>query len=64
MGLFIILILSLIETVVFGQFQLRGKLIATDTKSPLAAASVFLSNTSVGTVTNAAGEFTLSVPAG
>ena len=57
-------VFTFISTTVFSQFELKGKIIAADTKSPLAAASVFLSNTSTGTVTNAAGEFTLQIPAG
>ncbi|MEO6915735.1 MAG: carboxypeptidase-like regulatory domain-containing protein [Chitinophagaceae bacterium] len=46
------------------QFTLRGKIIASDTKTPLAGASIFLTSTSFGTVTNSAGEFTLGIPAG
>ncbi len=48
----------------FSQFELKGRVVAADSKTPLALASVFLSNTSVGTTTNAAGEFTLFIPAG
>lgn len=55
---------ALLCTTAFSQFELKGKILAADTKNPLVAASVFLSNTSVGTVTNAAGEFTLPVPSG
>lgn len=46
------------------QFVLRGLLTDPATEKRLAGASVFLSNTSVGTVTNANGEFELNVPPG
>ena len=39
---------------------LTGKVFAADTKKPVALASVFLSNTSIGTVTSADGSFRLS----
>lgn len=42
---------------------IKGKVISADTKTPLAGVSVFLSNTSFGTTSNAAGEFQLSPPA-
>ena len=60
----LLLVFTFIATVGYCQFQLRGKLVAADTKTPLVAASVFLSNTSVGTVTNSEGEFVLNIPAG
>ncbi|SKA03428.1 carboxypeptidase-like regulatory domain-containing protein [Sediminibacterium ginsengisoli] len=41
------------------QQSLRGIVIAADNKKPVALANVFLSNTSVGTVTNDKGEFTI-----
>lgn len=51
-------------SVAFGQ-TLRGKVTATDTHKPVASANVFLSNTSVGTVTNEQGEFVIDhIPAG
>lgn len=43
----------------FAQQTLRGKVIAGDTKQPIHLANVFLSNTSIGTVTNADGSFVL-----
>jgi hypothetical protein len=43
----------------FAQPALRGKVIAGDTKQPIHLANVFLSNTSIGTVTNAEGVFVL-----
>lgn len=42
------------------QKTLRGKLIASDTKKPIAGASVFLSNTSTGTVSSEDGAFIIS----
>ena len=46
------------------QFVLRGRVVSAATGSPLAAASVFLSNTSTGTATDSAGMFSLLVPQG
>lgn len=43
----------------FAQQALRGKVIASDSKQPIHLANVFLSNTSIGTVTNADGVFVL-----
>lgn len=44
---------------------LQGKVLATDTREPIAAASIFLSNTSIGTIANDKGEFTIArFPAG
>lgn len=39
---------------------LQGKVIAANNKQPIAAASIFLSNTSVGTIANDKGEFTIA----
>lgn len=41
------------------QNTLKGKVLAADTRLPIHLANVFLSNTSIGTVTNAEGFFTL-----
>jgi hypothetical protein len=47
------------------QHTITGKVTATDTKKPVALANVYLSNTSIGTVTNEQGEFRLDdLPAG
>lgn len=64
MKLFLILCCTLISLAAAGQFMLKGKIVAADTKRPLAAASVFLSNTSTGTLTDSAGVFSLYIPAG
>lgn len=46
------------------QNLLKGRVINLDTRKPLSAASVYLNNTSIGTVTNEEGLFTISnVPA-
>lgn len=55
--IFIIFITSLSAS--FAQQALRGKVIASDTKQPIHLANVFLSNTSIGTVTNAEGVFVI-----
>ena len=41
------------------QIPLKGKVISADTRQPIISANVYLSNTSVGAVTDAQGEFTL-----
>jgi hypothetical protein len=46
------------------QYELTGKVKEDTGTAVIAGASVFLSNTSIGTVTNTAGEFALQVPAG
>lgn len=45
--------------------SLQGKVVAVGMHMPIAAASIFLSNTSIGTITNDKGEFTIThFPAG
>lgn len=55
-GLIQLLFLLLTQTA-SAQNALRGKIVAADTKQPIHLANVFLSNTSIGTVTNAEGVF-------
>lgn len=59
----ILLIILWIATAQFAEAQriISGKIIDFNTKQGLPAASVFLSNTSVGTNTNSAGEFKLEL---
>jgi hypothetical protein len=45
---------------IFSQSELKGKVIASDTRKPVALANVYLSNTAVGTVTNENGEFIIA----
>ncbi|NJO25984.1 MAG: carboxypeptidase-like regulatory domain-containing protein, partial [Bacteroidia bacterium] len=40
-------------------FQVSGKIVDQVSKQPLTGASVFCQNTTLGTVTNASGEFTM-----
>lgn len=61
-GMRIVLILIIFITSLsasLAQQALRGKVIASDSKQPIHLANVFLSNTSIGTVTNAEGVFIL-----
>lgn len=46
------------------QFRVSGTVIDNQTQLPLSGASVFCQNTTIGTVTNSSGEFTLNLPAG
>lgn len=57
-GIFTIIFLWSLQ-ISFAQPVLKGKVIAGDTKQPIHLANVFLSNTSIGTVTNAEGLFVL-----
>lgn len=57
-GLIFFLFLCVMQNV-FAQNTLKGRVFAADTKQPIHLANVFLSNTSIGTVTNAEGFFTL-----
>jgi hypothetical protein len=47
----------LLHNTIFSQSELKGKVIASDTRKPVALANVYLSNTAVGTITNENGEF-------
>lgn len=58
---FLLIVLSfVICSTSFAQRSITGKVIAADTRKPIALANVFLSSTSIGTVTAENGEFTLS----
>lgn len=57
-----VLILSF--TPVFSQLSVSGKIIDSASKEPLPGASVFCQNTTIGTVTNKQGEFSLGLKAG
>lgn len=56
----LILLFLLMPVLAFAQNAVSGKVSAADSKAPLAHASVFLSNSSIGTSTAADGSFTLS----
>jgi len=58
---FFLLIISLVGQ---GQFALKGVVVEAGSQKNISGASVFLSNTSIGTVTNNSGEFELTVPSG
>ena len=55
--LFIFLLCSLR---IAAQISLKGKVISADTRQPVVSANVYLSNTSVGTITDAKGEFIIT----
>jgi hypothetical protein len=44
----------------FAQSSLKGKVVTSDTHKPVVSANVFLSNTSIGTVTDENGEFSIT----
>ncbi len=53
-----------INSLGYAQQTLKGAIKDKETGQPVAGASVFLNNTSVGTISNGAGEFSLVVPSG
>lgn len=61
----IIIILCLLPASLFAQgYRVSGTVIDAQTRQPLAGASVFCQNTTIGTLTNSNGEFSMTVPAG
>ncbi len=65
MGKKLILCLPFFFQVLFAQTVLKGKVVSEETRSPVPSVSVFLNNTSIGTVTNEQGQFILkNIPAG
>jgi hypothetical protein len=60
-----LILLTITAQSLFAQAVLRGKVIGDENKKPLAAASVYLNNTSLGTITNEQGFFFIGhIPAG
>lgn len=57
-GILILTALFFTQTL-FAQNTLKGRVLAADTRQPIHLANIFLSNTSIGTVSNAEGFFTL-----
>ena len=61
----ILLIFLLYGLHISAQISLKGRVISADSHQPVVAANVYLSNTSVGTITDAKGEFNIThFPAG
>lgn len=60
----LILALSFIAIFSFAQFTIKGKVVDAQTKEPLPSASVFAQNTTKGTTTDTAGNFTLYLDKG
>lgn len=61
---FFLFIFFIFPYLAFNQRLLKGVVLDAEKSAPVPGASVFLSNTSVGTVTNAQGVFELTIPAG
>lgn len=62
---FLLIVFCCLVQFAISQAKLTGKIIDTGTKQPLAGVSVFLSNTSIGTVSNEKGEFLIQhIPPG
>jgi hypothetical protein len=58
------LLLCIISLSTKAQFTVSGKIIDSSTREPLTGASVYCQNTTVGTVTNKQGEFSLQLKSG
>jgi CarboxypepD_reg-like domain len=56
--------LFILPFVLFAQYKVSGIVVDEKTQQPLAGASVFCQNTTIGTLTNSNGEFSISVPSG
>lgn len=64
---FFLLLFTVISVISFSQsttFLVTGKVLNAETKSPMQGASVFAENTTLGTATDAEGNFRLQLPAG
>ena len=57
-------ILASISFSAFAQYSVSGKIVDSASKEPLTGASVFCQNTTLGTITNKQGEFSLSLKSG
>ncbi len=64
MKLFLLSFSLLLSLFSVAQTALKGVVTDAEKGQPVPGASVFLSNTSVGTITNAQGAFTINIPAG
>jgi len=61
---FFVIITVLVSSIANAQFNITGKIIDAGSKEPLSGASVYCQNTTVGTVTNKDGQFSLSLKPG
>src|SRR3954453_21297460 len=58
------LLLGFASVSCFAQFTVSGKILDSASQEPLSGASVFCQNTTIGTITNKQGEFSLSLKSG
>ncbi len=61
---FFALFIFFIGATTFAQTELKGKVADFLTFQPIESASVYIENTTIGSITNADGNFVLKVPAG
>ena len=61
---FLVAILVAFGRDLFAQALLEGKLVDGNTKKPLAFVNVYINNTTIGTTSNLAGEYSLPIPLG
>ncbi|MBI5859005.1 MAG: carboxypeptidase-like regulatory domain-containing protein [Sphingobacteriales bacterium] len=62
--LFFFLLFSGISFISYSQFNVTGMVLDSGSREPLAAASIFCQNTTLGTYTNKQGEFSISLKSG
>lgn len=58
----VVLVLCICSTELFAQTELKNKILDFSTLMPLESASIYVKNTTIGTVSNADGRFVLQVP--
>jgi hypothetical protein len=56
--------LFLVPVFMFAQYKVSGIVLDEKTQQPMSGASVFCQNTTIGTLTNSNGEFSITVPSG
>jgi hypothetical protein len=59
---FIIVLVCLFSIPVFAQIEIKNKIVDFATFAPIESASVYVQNTTIGTITNRDGRFLLSIP--
>jgi len=62
--LILLIFISLFSSSIHAQFTVSGRIIDSATREPMAGASVFCQNTTIGTATNKQGEFSLNLKSG
>lgn len=59
-SIFVLVVMLISYKLGIAQYSLKGKVIASDTRNPVISANVFLSNTSIGTISDQSGTFIIT----